>query len=108
MKKDIIKNLIDLFSSCSIKAAGIIGNRGKNSLMCSMCKSYENNSKEFVSFRKRAKFCDDMKINYNLSGDITDVCVILQGPLKLENNFTLETVKLYTKLYPKCSIVVST
>lgn len=108
MKKDIIKNLIDLFSSCFVKAAGIMGNRGKNSLMCSICKSYENNSKEFVSFRKRAKFCDDMKINCNLSGDITDVCVILQGPLKLENNFTLETVKFYTKLYPKCSIVVST
>ncbi len=42
-----------------------------------------------------------MKINCNLSGDITDVCVILQGPLKLENNFTLETVKFYTKNVPE-------
>lgn len=108
MKKDIIKNVINIYSSFSVKAAGIMGNRGKNSLMCSMSRSYEDTSKEFVSFRKRAKFCDDMKINCNLSGDISDVCVLLQGPIKLENSFTLETVKYYIKMYPKCSIVVST
>lgn len=108
MKKEIIKNMINLFSTFSIKLAGVMGNRGKNSLMCSMCKSYEDSSKEFISFRKRAQFSDDMVINYNLNGDISDVCIVLQGPIKMENDFTLETVKFYKKLYPQCSIVVST
>lgn len=34
--------------------------------------------------------------------------IILQGPIKYEDDFTLETVKLYQKLYSDCEIIVST
>ncbi|CAK2409480.1 WavE lipopolysaccharide synthesis protein [Vibrio crassostreae] len=36
------------------------------------------------------------------------VGVIVQGPLSLKNNFTLETLKLYKELFPSAEIVLST
>lgn len=34
--------------------------------------------------------------------------IILQGPVVYKDNFTLETVKLYKKIYPNCLIILST
>lgn len=39
---------------------------------------------------------------------VKDVAIILQGPLRNENNFTLSTVDFYRSLYPKATIIVST
>ena len=38
----------------------------------------------------------------------TDTAIIIQGPLKYEDNFTLETVRLYRKLFPTCAVIVTT
>lgn len=40
--------------------------------------------------------------------DIRKMAVVLQGPLVRDNNFTLETVKLYKKIFPQTFIIVST
>lgn len=45
---------------------------------------------------------DKQKIDRNKFG------VLLQGPLKIKNDFTLETIKLYQKNFDGCPIVVST
>jgi hypothetical protein len=37
-----------------------------------------------------------------------NVCIFLQGPVLKSDDFTLETIKLYKKLFPECSIVLST
>ncbi len=37
-----------------------------------------------------------------------DISVVLQGPIKYERNFTLETVMRYRWIYPNVSIIVST
>lgn len=36
------------------------------------------------------------------------LAIVMQGPLLYENDFTLETLKIYKKTFPKCSIIVST
>ena len=37
-----------------------------------------------------------------------DCCIIIQGPIKIEDNFTLETIKLYIKLHKNSLIILST
>lgn len=36
------------------------------------------------------------------------IAIVMQGSVTTENHFTLETVKLYRKLYPTCKVIVST
>lgn len=38
----------------------------------------------------------------------SDVAVLLQGPLEKQDNFTLNTVRLYKKIYPGIVIIIST
>ncbi len=40
--------------------------------------------------------------------DDSDVAIVMQGPIKYEDNFTLETLLRYRKIYPNVSIIVST
>lgn len=40
--------------------------------------------------------------------NLNDVGIILQGPIRYEDDFTLETVKLYRYYYPQSVIVIST
>ena len=49
-----------------------------------------------------------MTVNENLLNDYSNIAIIMQGPLILENHFTLNTLKFYRKIYPKCKIIVST
>lgn len=106
--ENIIKNVISVLCNILMKLAGIMGARGKNSLMCSMCEAYSNTSDEYVSFKKRSKYSKDMIINHEINKEIEDVCILLQGPIKKENDFTIETIKFYRELYPKCFVIVST
>lgn len=39
---------------------------------------------------------------------IVDLSIIMQGPLKKDDDFTLETVKIYKQLFPGALIIVST
>lgn len=50
--------------------------------------------------------------NYKVRNDIfknkRNLCVLLQGPIKKEDNYTIETVKLYLETFSGCPIIVST
>lgn len=107
-KKKIAKNIIDSVAKISMNISGIIGTRGKNSYTCSICKAYEETSDFFVSFRKRPKNIHNYVVDYDLMKSIKDVAIVIQGPLKKENDFTLQTVMYYKKMYPFCEVIVST
>lgn len=107
-KKKVIKNVIDNIAKISIKVSGVIGNRGKNSYTCSICKAYEETSNFFVSFRKKPKDIKKYVVNYNITKNIKSVAIVIQGPLKKEDDFTLQTVMYYKKMYPLCDVIVST
>ena len=40
--------------------------------------------------------------------DFDDTAIVIQGPLAYDNNYTVETFKLYRSIYPNVPIVVST
>lgn len=43
-----------------------------------------------------------------ISLDFEDTAIVIQGPLCMDGNFTLETVRLYKKWYPNAITIVST
>lgn len=60
----------------------------------------------FLTYHSRPKNADDVH-NYKQES-LTDVCIVIQGPIKHEDKFTFETIKLYKKFYPSTPIIVST
>lgn len=60
----------------------------------------------FTTYHDRPKMAS--KISAFVPDEISDVVIVIQGPLKREDDFTLETIKLYKKYYPKTPIIVST
>lgn len=45
--------------------------------------------------------------NITISSRLSDIAIVIQGPLCVKNDFTLETVKLYRKYWPTTKIVIS-
>lgn len=70
-------------------------------------KKREWNSPFFKTYWYRPKKTDS--INYLSQSDSSkSIGIVLQGPLLLKDNFTVETVKLYKKLYSDSPVIVST
>lgn len=62
----------------------------------------------FVSYQFRPKKADDFLSREEKSPNADKFAIIMQGPLVRKNDFTLETVRLYEKLFPGVLIIVST
>lgn len=79
-----------------------------NYLLKSGCKAGEKYSSKYITYRQRNKYSNQEKFIENFAL-IDEKCgIVLQGPIRKEDNFTIETVKLYKKYYPKALIIVST
>ena len=50
----------------------------------------------------------DSRSYFKPTYDFDDTAVVIQGPITYENNYTVETFKLYRSIYPNVPIVVST
>ena len=50
---------------------------------------------------------ENEKLN-KINNDMNDVAIILQGPIRYENDFTYNTIKFYRSWYPNILIVIST
>lgn len=61
----------------------------------------------FVTYWKRPRSSYDI-FDGNSSYSSSDVAIVLQGPLLLDDDFTYETILLYRKTYPLCKIILST
>lgn len=62
----------------------------------------------FYSYVKRAKYSDNINAQPDINNFENSIYIIMQGPIILENNFTLETAKLYKKRFPNTLVVLST
>lgn len=67
----------------------------------------QNGDENFITYHFRPKKTDKVYENYS-SPEIKNVGIVIQGPLRLKNDFTLETVKLYRRFWPNCEIILST
>ena len=73
-------------------------------------KFFESNSTFFFTYHLRPKNHNYiLNINNNSSSSLNDkIGILLQGPLINEDDFTIETLKLYKKLFSSTKIVLST
>lgn len=80
-------------------------NRISKIILSTICEN--SNFDYFMSYHFRPKSIKDINDdNIKVENDIK-MGIIIQGPLLKENNFTLETIKLYKKLYENTEIILS-
>lgn len=84
-------------------------NRGLDSRFVEYCfAEQEQSGKEYLSIFKRPKYPEDV-VSIEEETEIQRKCaIVMQGPLVKEDNFTLNTAKIYKKLYPGVMVIVST
>lgn len=61
----------------------------------------------YLSYYSVPKQIDEIK-PYENKEDFSDYCIILQGPILYDDSFTLNTIKLYLRLFYNVKIVIST
>ncbi|MCR4641865.1 MAG: WavE lipopolysaccharide synthesis family protein [Lachnospiraceae bacterium] len=64
-------------------------------------------SGQFRSTVDRPRFADEIGLFSKFSIS-RKTAIVMQGPVRTEDDFTLETIRLYQKLYPECDIILST
>ncbi|WP_439625407.1 WavE lipopolysaccharide synthesis family protein [Gemmata sp.] len=63
---------------------------------------------QFPTYHARPKRADGVGVWSDRRPDLPTVAVVLQGPLLLVNDFTVETVRLYRRTFAGCPLIVST
>ncbi|MEE9367508.1 MAG: WavE lipopolysaccharide synthesis family protein [Pontiella sp.] len=71
-------------------------------------KQLSSQHKALISFRERPHKPTITASTYHPNAPYAPTAIVLQGPVLHENNFTLETLKHYSQVYPDCSLILST
>lgn len=82
----------------------------KQFYMESVCQSLED-SEYSVSFRLKEKHRNlDNQFKYHIEKEKREdkIAIVLQGPVRKEDDYTLRTVEYYRSLYPDAIVIVST
>lgn len=100
-------NLMIDVCALPIKTAMKIVPEKKEKILGLLCNSLQDNS-YYIEYRLMPKECDSIPvIAYNASS-IRKTGIILQGPICTRDNYTLNTIKYYKKMYPCSTIILST
>lgn len=82
----------------------------ERAILCPTIKSYSKHSKnsiiQYIKLKKNIKQLPTEWSDNNMQ--FIDYCIILQGPIRTENRFTIDTVLYYKQCYPGASVIVST
>lgn len=111
MDKNIARKLIRFYYRIpySILKLKMGEKRSLSVNMDSVTESIDDMGTYYLSYNTRPKFTDEMKIlNLVNRNCYSDVAIVMQGPLLVEDDFTYETLKLYKRQYPGILIIVST
>lgn len=61
-----------------------------------------------IFYTQRPLKAEDINYRPINNSSNSDLSIVIQGPLKREENFTLETIRIYKLLFPESRIIVST
>lgn len=62
-------------------------------------------SREYYTYWTRPKKAENVECESSIQ---PETAILIQGPIKYEDDFTFETVKLYKKMFPQSPLIVST
>lgn len=69
---------------------------------------FEKKLSVYISYSETPKYAEMLNLSvFGVNADVK-MAVIIQGPLILDNNYTLETVRYYKKIFPETKVIVST
>jgi hypothetical protein len=63
---------------------------------------------DFLTFHARPKRAAEFRVQPDLAAESEQVAVVLQGPIATEDDFTLETLRIYRQHLPAANLVLST
>ena len=71
---------------------------------------FEKFSNLFITFHLRPSLADRVKYlpSANISHTGSKIAIVMQGPILMEDDFTFETLKLYSKIFSQHQIIFST
>ena len=73
-----------------------------------LMKALQKTTKKYTTYHQRPINTNSVETLSQFSTDLPQLAIVIQGPLKIENEFTFETIKLYKKHFPKAIIILST
>ena len=79
-----------------------------NPKLANFASRIENEINEFVTLHTRPIYTADNRRKSELNVGIEKSAFIIQGPINKEYNYTIETIKLYRKIFPDVLLIVST
>ncbi len=110
--KIVKKSLISInsgFVNITCKIAKMCGYEGlTDAYMKSMVKCYEKNTDYYAAYKIIAKKSEKVFSIEEENDYDGQVGIIIQGPLVLKDHFTLETIRIYRKLFPSAKVILST
>ncbi len=62
----------------------------------------------FITFHRRPMYDSDLRLFGERNTEDALCAIVIQGPIRKEDNFTLETVKFYKRNYPATTVFLST
>lgn len=80
-----------------------------NREMKAACVAAECNTNFYVTYRLRPKNMKSLPVLKSCSAAAeSKMAIVMQGPLMINDDFTLETAKYYKECYPQAAVIVST
>ena len=82
----------------------------EKTIMRPVLKSYTNQSKDWIiQYVKLPKNVDKIPVEWpDDDNRFAGYAIVMQGPVRTAENFTVETVKYYKRCYPGATVIVST
>ncbi len=106
--KNILYNMVTLPIQVVCSIGKLFGKEYIDGCMVAMCKLYEKKTGFFCSYRFRPMKAKQV-VSIEGDNDIDEkIAIVIQGPIFIEDHFTLETVRIYGKLYPSVKVILST
>lgn len=107
--KTFLRFLIKVWFTIPFYLCSKISERGAyNVFLRAVCESVETVTPYFFSYNLRPKKAEQIVSIEKKSPNADKFAIVMQGPLVRKDDFTLETVKTYERIYPGVSIIIST
>ncbi len=100
--------LLRFWFQWQFKLIRLFGRRGNQFGMDAVCEAFSKTNNEFCAYDLRPKYAEDF-VNIPIDNEKLPLyAVVIQGPICKEEQFTLETIKFYRKIFRYGIIIVST
>ncbi len=85
-----------------------LGKNFRGMFLEELMKALQKTTKKITTYHQRPINTNSIKTLSQFSTGLPQLAIVIQGPLKAENQFTFETIKLYKKHFTNAIIILST